>query len=35
MATTHKEITWERDFEAALKNSGGKHVLVDFSAAPM
>ena len=35
MATAHKEITWERDFESALKKSAGKHVLVDFSAAPM
>jgi len=35
MATTHKELTWERDFEAALERGGGKHLLVDFSAAPM
>jgi hypothetical protein len=35
MATAQKEITWERNFEAALEHSGGKHVLVDFSAAPM
>ena len=35
MATTHKAITWERDFDAVLKSAGAKHVLVDFSAAPM
>ena len=35
MATAHKEITWERDFDAAQKRAGGKHLLVDFSAAPM
>jgi hypothetical protein len=35
MTTINKEITWERDFEAALKRSGGKPVLLDFSAAPM
>lgn len=35
MTTVHKEITWERDLDAALKNSGGKHVIVDFTAAPM
>ena len=34
MTTAHKEIAWERDFDAAQKR-GGKHVLVDFSAAPM
>ena len=35
MTTAHKEITWERELEPALKRSNGKHVLVDFSAAPM
>jgi hypothetical protein len=35
MSTAHKEITWERDFDAALGRVGSKHVLVDFSAAPM
>lgn len=35
MTTANKEITWERDFDAVLKNAGGTHVLVDFSAAPM
>ena len=35
MSTTHKEIAWERDFDAAAKRGGGKHLLVDFSAAPM
>ena len=35
MATAHKEITWERSFEAAQKRGEGKHLLVDFSAAPM
>jgi hypothetical protein len=34
MTTAHKEITWERDFDAALKR-GAQHVLLDFSAAPM
>jgi hypothetical protein len=35
MTTAHEEIVWERDFEAARKREPGKHVLVDFSAAPM
>jgi hypothetical protein len=35
MTTLNKEIAWERDFDAAQKHSGGKHLLVDFSAAPM
>ena len=35
MAIAHKEITWERDFDAALNHSGGKHVILDFTAAPM
>jgi hypothetical protein len=35
MATAHKEITWERDFDAALKRGGARDVLLDFSAAPM
>ncbi len=34
MTTAHKEIAWERDFEAA-RQLGGNHVLVDFTAAPM
>ena len=35
MQTAQKAITWERDFDAAQKRTGGKHLLVDFSAAPM
>ena len=35
MTTAHKQITWERTLEAAQKQAGGKHLLVDFSAAPM
>ena len=35
MTTENTAIAWGRDFEAALKDSGGNHVLVDFSAAPM
>jgi hypothetical protein len=35
MATAHKEITWERDFDTALTRGGAQHVLLDFSAAPM
>jgi hypothetical protein len=35
MTTTHKELTWERNFDTALERGGGKHLLVDFSAAPM
>jgi hypothetical protein len=35
MTTAHKEITWERDFDAALERGRGKPLLVDFSAAPM
>jgi hypothetical protein len=32
-----QEITWERDLEGALAKAtaGAKHVLLDFSAAPM
>ena len=29
------QITWNRDFDAALREAGGKLVLLDFSAAPM
>ena len=29
------EITWGSDLDAALKASGDKLVLLDFSAAPM
>ena len=35
MAIASKEIAWERGFDAAQQHSGGKHLLVDFSAAPM
>jgi hypothetical protein len=30
-------IAWGRDFEAAMKDSAGadRHVLIDFTAAPM
>ena len=35
MTTAQKEITWERAFDAAQEHAGGKHLLVDFSAAPM
>ena len=34
MPIASKTIAWERDFDAAQKHSGGKHLLVDFSAAP-
>jgi hypothetical protein len=29
------EIAWGHDLDAALASSGGKLVLLDFSAAPM
>lgn len=29
------EISWARDFDAALASAGDKLVLLDFSAAPM
>lgn len=31
------EITWQHDFDKALEDArtGGRHVLLDFSAAPM
>jgi hypothetical protein len=29
------DITWGRDFDAALKAAKDKLVLIDFSAAPM
>jgi hypothetical protein len=35
MTTAHKEMIWERNFDAAQKREPGKHLLVDFSAAPM
>jgi hypothetical protein len=37
MALATKEVMWQRDFDAALADAQrtGKHVLVDFSAAPM
>ena len=36
MAIAAKEITWQRDFEAARRDAQQKnaHVLLDFSAAP-
>jgi hypothetical protein len=32
-----REISWGRDFDAALARASaeGRHVLLDFSAAPM
>jgi hypothetical protein len=30
-----QEISWGRDFDAALRTAGDKLVLLDFSAAPM
>jgi hypothetical protein len=37
MAGGHPAIPWTHDFDAALRDAGAskKHVLVDFSAAPM
>jgi hypothetical protein len=35
MATAAQGIAWRHDFENALKDAGGKLVLLDFSAAPM
>lgn len=35
MAQTIREIDWQRDFESALGDAKGRHVLLDFSAAPM
>jgi len=35
MATAAQEIHWRHDFDNALKESKGKLVLLDFSAAPM
>jgi hypothetical protein len=37
MGVAAHEIAWQHDLEQALKDSssGGTHVLVDFSAAPM
>ena len=36
MAIAAKEITWQRDFESAMRDAKQKHahVLLDFSAAP-
>jgi hypothetical protein len=33
--TMANEITWGRDFDAALSSAKDKLVLLDFSAAPM
>lgn len=30
-----QNISWERDFDAAVHGAAGKLVLLDFSAAPM
>jgi hypothetical protein len=37
MAVNQREITWRSDFEDALKDAerSNRHVLLDFSAAPM
>jgi len=37
MAVTARQVTWQRDFDAALADAHGtsKHILVDFSAAPL
>jgi hypothetical protein len=37
MAIASREITWQRNFEAALEGARGTdtHILLDFSAAPM
>lgn len=37
MAVQNTEITWRRDLEGALEDARGqqRHVLLDFSAAPM
>jgi hypothetical protein len=37
MAVEHKQIVWTHNLERALEEarSGRRHVLVDFSAAPM
>jgi hypothetical protein len=34
MATTNNEIVWGHDLQQAL-DAGQRHVLLDFSAAPM
>jgi hypothetical protein len=33
----HRDISWRNDFDEAMKDaaSGNRHVLLDFSAAPM
>ena len=37
MAQTQQDVRWERKFEAGLERAQreGRHVLLDFSAAPM
>jgi hypothetical protein len=37
VAVTARQVTWQRDFDAALADArrASKHVLVDFSAAPL
>ena len=37
MATTSREITWQRDFDSALSHAAGqgRPILLDFTAAPM
>jgi hypothetical protein len=35
MVTAAQGIQWQHDFDRALKQSNGKPVLLDFSAAPM
>ncbi len=37
MTTAANTITWRHDFDRALQDAGAqrKHVLLDFSAAPM
>jgi hypothetical protein len=37
VATSSKEITWRREFDAALTDAAreGRALLVDFTAAPM
>lgn len=37
MSTTAREITWRHDFDRAVQDARTqkKHVLLDFSAAPM
>jgi hypothetical protein len=37
MAEQHSDISWSRDFESSLARAAaeGRHLLLDFSAAPM